>query len=133
MLVLKAVREAVPTLLPIDIANVMWSMGRLGVPVTSIPPEILRVIFQAVCDTVTSMTPFELVWTLWAINRMQVTFPTTIDGTEELYETVLVALVRSIPNMTMQELGVMMFAMTNMSVDMNEPSLVGEIFKKLHA
>lgn len=131
-LVSRAVHMAVPTLLPVDIANVMWSLGRLGVPITSIPTQTLGMLLQAVRDTATGMKPFELVWTLWALNRMQVTFPTSVEGTEELYETILGAVVMAIPSMTMQELGVMIFSMTSMSVDMNEPSLVNEIFKKLH-
>lgn len=130
-LVLQAVRVAVPTLLPVDVANVMWSLGRLGVPTSDVPSETLEMLFQSVRDTVIDMKPFELVWTLWALNRMQVTFPSTAASAEDLYETLVRVVAKAIPSMTMQEMGVMMFSMTSMRVNMNEPSLVEEIFTRL--
>ena len=130
-LILQAVRVAIPTLLPVDIANVMWSLGRLGVPTSDIPSATLEMLFHSVRDTVGDMKPFELVWTLWALNRMQVTFPSSTLGTDKLYQTLVHVVAEAIPSMTMQEMGVMMFSMTSMRADMNEPSLVKEIYKKL--
>jgi hypothetical protein len=130
-LILQAVRIAIPTLLPVDIANVMWSLGRLGVPTSDIPSATLEMLFHSVRDTVGDMKPFELVWTLWALNRMQVTFPSSMSGTDKLYQTLVHVVAEAIPSMTMQEMGVMMFSMTSMRADMNEPSLVKEIYKKL--
>ena len=127
---LSALRLGVPSFLPVDLANAMWSLGRMGVPFADIPAEVQDSLLTAVKRTVGGMSCFELVWTLWALDRMEVRL--NENNYTGLDEALLPVLAAAIPLMSMQELGLMMFAVTNMQLSLSEPALVNEIFKKLN-
>ncbi len=130
---LAALRLGVPSFLPVDLANTMWSLGRMGVPFTDIPQDIQATLLAALGGAVGDMSCFELVWTLWALDRMQVRFQGEERGIyASLDKTLLPVLTAAIPLMSMQELGLMMFAVANLQLSLSEPALVDEIFKKLN-
>ena len=101
-------------------------------PFSDIPRNIQVSLLAAVREAIGDMSCFELVWTLWALDRMQVRFRGEDEVYADLDKALLPVLAATIPLMNMQELGLMMFAVANMQLGLSDPALVDEIFKKLN-
>ena len=102
-------------------------------PFSDVPRNIQVSLLAAVREAIGDMSCFELVWTLWALDRMQVRFRgEDREVYADLDKALLPVLAATIPLMNMQELGLMMFAVANMQLGLSDPALVDEIFKKLN-
>ena len=128
LLLFDSLRLGLPYAVPADLANILWSLGRLNISAKELPEDVLSETFLAIDRSIYEMSAFELAWTIWALDRMNLTFseipPTT-------YSATMTSTIEQLKGMEMRELGIVMYAITNMKVPMTNP-LVEEIFKKLN-
>jgi len=135
---LGALRATVPHMSAACVANSLWSLGRMGVPLgldQGKADHILAAelgattaeLSAALTKAMPRMTGFECAWSLWALARCGIAFEAL---PPELAQLLVDTTTHLVPNMNSRELGVALWALGRMRAPVARlpPALINSLF-----
>merc|ERR1711871_1437866 len=116
----------------VHLANFVWSLGAMRLPLARLSTESQAGLFLLVGCQVAHMDSFEVVWTLWALQQMGVTFKSMPESTSN---ALINRAIQVIPNVDMKDLGIIMASLDSLKIPSDDDSahVANELFfKRLH-
>jgi hypothetical protein len=135
---LEALRATVPHMSAACVANSLWSLGRMGVPLRMDQGEAehklaaelgatTAALSAALTKAIPRMTGFECAWSLWALARCGIAFEAL---PSELSQLLVATTTHLVPSMNSRELGVALWALGRMRAPVARlpPALINSLF-----